>query len=241
MGYDNFEELLRDRRVGDSFAAIAKSIQESKDVLIHEIMIRDPGKPNPERHFEKIYDEPWMKNAWFSSAREAEALAIGIYNDYLWTMNLPWIENLCYGMVVGVIMGIEKFKMAFGGIDPSPNEFGICPIIKGELLHKKHLDNDELIIITDYELEGSAYELVGIFTQWGATKNGPFTANKRRDKETVLLARPVIIEPGNYMNVQDGLYWNDEKRELYVGNEPLVSPFGYWLASKSKMLEKEKQ
>lgn len=177
-----------------------------------------------------------------STMSRIKAIIPAIYNEYLWTMNLPYIQSVCAAVIRAIELCESKFEMGFGGGMPQSNEFGIFPARRNDITATEDgyyvMDTSECLIITGLEPLPPFEGLVPHSTSLdpGSQKLGPLTPLPKRGRNTFLLPYQIIIEPRSSLRGAPVVWFDPEKREWWIKDGDLGSIIGFWLMPRSRML-----
>jgi len=177
----------------------------------------------------------WKKH--YAANPLMENVIPGIYKDYIWTLNVPYIEMITHAVMQAALHSEEKLQMDFGGWFPESNQSELYQVKKGDMKEISqsgdyHVDYDEYLVLTGFSADVKEWELVYGTLNPGSSKFGPISVyykNKIR-----LLNAPVIIEPRSAVQFESFVLRDGD----YVPLGGLETLRGYWISTRSRALER---
>jgi hypothetical protein len=175
---------------------------------------------------------------YLATQNDLSASISRVYNDYLWTLNLRYVEAIMRGVIVAVRLCEEKFSMGFGGMDPRDDQFGMYPIKSGDTEHHS-IGPDEALLITGFRMKNGHdnLKLISMAFSFGRNKLGPLVPINNGGT-TVLLPMPCIIEPRSNFSIDKATFYDRIEDRAVENDGSYVEPIGYWFTSKAKMIER---
>ncbi|MCK9599400.1 MAG: hypothetical protein M0R06_10190 [Sphaerochaeta sp.] len=162
-----------------------------------------------------------------------EKMVVGIIKDYIWTLNVPYIDTVINAAIQCVLLGEEKFQQAFGGWNPKSNQFGIVKIHPedmpfGERGEAYDLPPSRLVMLTGFITKGE--EGVHSATIDAGSTKLPRVTFYRPDRGNIcLLNTPTIIMYNSYLKA----VLRNKDGNVVGGNDRLI---GYWFVANPDIL-----